>query len=310
MFCRQCGTELASEAKFCPKCGAVVNDQAAAHRPTSQGRRLANYILDVVCFYLIIFLIGIIIGLLGGFQETNTILESILNIVGIFAFVLYYLFFEGIWARTPAKFITRTKVVMRDGSKPDFLHILGRSFARLIPFEAFSFLFGPVGWHDSLSKTLVVPAVYTAEQVQGIDVSKTHSKTSKVLIVVVGGLVLIAVVGILASVVLLSLNSARSKSRDAARVAQVRQQGAALELYYNDNQSYPKSLTQLTPRYITTLPVAPRPSDGACTGIQNEYKYTLIDKNNYQLAFCIGGTTNNLPAGVHILSQDGMDQTD
>ncbi len=54
-------------------------------------------------------------------------------------------------------------------------------------------------------------------------------------------LVVIAIIGLLASVVLLALNSARSKSRDAKRAADIRQIMTALELYFNDCGSYPSS---------------------------------------------------------------------
>jgi prepilin-type N-terminal cleavage/methylation domain-containing protein len=52
-------------------------------------------------------------------------------------------------------------------------------------------------------------------------------------------LVVIAIIGILSSVVLASLNSARVKGRDARRVSDVKQLQLALELYYDNNQSYP-----------------------------------------------------------------------
>ena len=53
-------------------------------------------------------------------------------------------------------------------------------------------------------------------------------------------LVVIAIIGILASVVLASLNSARAKSRDARRIADVKQMQLAMELYYdNHSQNYP-----------------------------------------------------------------------
>ncbi|MGE5393023.1 MAG: type II secretion system protein, partial [Candidatus Saccharibacteria bacterium] len=47
-------------------------------------------------------------------------------------------------------------------------------------------------------------------------------------------LVVIAIIGILAAVVLVSLNSARAKSRDARRLTDIRQIQTALELYFND----------------------------------------------------------------------------
>ncbi len=73
-------------------------------------------------------------------------------------------------------------------------------------------------------------------------------------------LVVIAIIGILSSVVLASLNSARMKSRDARRVADLKQLQTALELYYDSNQSYPTGTTisgVLNPTYIATVPNDP-----------------------------------------------------
>lgn len=54
-------------------------------------------------------------------------------------------------------------------------------------------------------------------------------------------LVVIAIIGLLASIVLASLNSARGKARDARRMADLRQVRTALELFYNSNNRYPSS---------------------------------------------------------------------
>lgn len=56
-------------------------------------------------------------------------------------------------------------------------------------------------------------------------------------------LVVIAIIGVLASIVLASLNSARRKSRDARRIADVKQIQLALELYFDANNSYPVGTT-------------------------------------------------------------------
>ena len=53
-------------------------------------------------------------------------------------------------------------------------------------------------------------------------------------------LVVIAIIGILSSAVLASLNSARAKARDAARMTQVQQMAKAIELYFLDNGRYPQ----------------------------------------------------------------------
>ena len=75
-------------------------------------------------------------------------------------------------------------------------------------------------------------------------------------------LVVIAIIGILSSVVLASLNSARKKGRDARRIADLKQLQLALELYYDANPStgYPAALSAanlVTPGYISVIPSDP-----------------------------------------------------
>ena len=79
-------------------------------------------------------------------------------------------------------------------------------------------------------------------------------------------LVVIAIIGILSSVVLASLNSARQKSRDSRRIADVRQLQTAFELYYDSNQSYPvlgtagnaDSVSGVAGTYVPNIPVGPQ----------------------------------------------------
>lgn len=54
-------------------------------------------------------------------------------------------------------------------------------------------------------------------------------------------LIVIAIIGILASIVMASLNSARISARDAQRANQSGEITKALELYYSNNGSYPNS---------------------------------------------------------------------
>lgn len=54
-------------------------------------------------------------------------------------------------------------------------------------------------------------------------------------------LVVIAIIGLLATIVLISLNTARAKARDARRIADFRQIAAALEMFYDQTGSYPRS---------------------------------------------------------------------
>ena len=79
--------------------------------------------------------------------------------------VLYfYLILEGIFKTTPGKCITATVIVNEEGDSPSFGQVIGRTFARMIPFDALSFLgSGARGWHDSMSGTYVVKAIDKAE---------------------------------------------------------------------------------------------------------------------------------------------------
>jgi type II secretory pathway pseudopilin PulG len=83
-------------------------------------------------------------------------------------------------------------------------------------------------------------------------------------------LVVIAIIGLLASVVLASLNSARVKARDAKRASEVKQLKLALEFYYDTNSQYPQAGCQncgggwaplsgfIVPIYMPQLPVDPK----------------------------------------------------
>jgi len=74
-------------------------------------------------------------------------------------------------------------------------------------------------------------------------------------------LVVIAIIGILASIVLASLDSARKKGRDARRIADIKQLQLALELYYDQYNQFPTSLSvsQFTSgNFISAIPTDPQ----------------------------------------------------
>ena len=65
------------------------------------------------------------------------------GLVYVFSFLIpltYYFGMEAVFGKTVGKLITGTKVVSETGGRPSIGQFLGRSFVRLVPFEAFSFL--------------------------------------------------------------------------------------------------------------------------------------------------------------------------
>ena len=66
-----------------------------------------------------------------------------------------------------------------------------------------------------------------------------HEKRAQKGFTLIELLVVIAIIGILATIVLVSLNSARAKARDTRRASDLRQVALALELSYDANNAYP-----------------------------------------------------------------------
>lgn len=113
-------------------------------------------------------------------------------------------------------------------------------------------------------------------------------------------LVVIAIIGILAGMILVSVTTARAKSRDVTRKSDLNQVAKALEIYYTDNEKYPivnnlpyrgmdmsignasgsdwrdgtsTLKTFITPNYIKKLPIDP---------INDDYHFYFFNVvNNY-----------------------------
>lgn len=79
-------------------------------------------------------------------------------------------------------------------------------------------------------------------------------------------MVTIAIIGILASLITINLQSAKVKGRDAKRKADIEALSSALEIYYAQNKAYPTATefkSKIYPAYISSWPVDPKPSSEA-----------------------------------------------
>jgi len=103
-------------------------------------------------------------------------------------------------------------------------------------------------------------------------------------------LIVIAVIGILASVVLVGLGPVQKQGRDARRISDLRQVQNGLELYYSKNGSYPTTdwsglVTALTGAGIGVSNVPNDPKPG-----QNYYYYS--DGTTYCLGAILEDANN------------------
>ena len=119
------------------------------------GTRFANFLIDFIVWMILTFIISFILELFVG--TTGKELINIFGYILIFAtFFAYHAIMEIKFQKTVGKFITKTKVVKMDGTKPENSDIIMRTFCRFIPFDRVSFLFMKNGIHDFLSKTKVI----------------------------------------------------------------------------------------------------------------------------------------------------------
>jgi len=119
-------------------------------------------------------------------------------------------------------------------------------------------------------------------------------------------LVVIAIIGILSSIIMVSLSSAKARSRDAKRVADIKNIQLALDLYFNDNGVYPASIygaSGLAPNYLPVVPKDPNYTSACTTGAQIScYTYVALSPSGaacganafrYHLGTALEQTSNN-----------------
>ncbi|MFM8914469.1 MAG: RDD family protein [Flammeovirgaceae bacterium] len=140
-----------------------VTADSLAH--ASAGNRFVNMLIDTIMYYIIVFVLAIMMAVFVGLVAPGSLDEMdnepgtpwYMYLVAITGFVSYYVFCESVFGRTVGKLITGTKVVDQNGQLPSTGTIFLRTLARMVPFEAFSFLGDDArGWHDRWTNTYVV----------------------------------------------------------------------------------------------------------------------------------------------------------
>jgi prepilin-type N-terminal cleavage/methylation domain-containing protein len=106
-------------------------------------------------------------------------------------------------------------------------------------------------------------------------------------------LVVIAIIGILATLLILQLNTARGKARDTKRIGDINQLRTAIELYYDANNAYPADISDANiGKYMGSSKAPLDPQGGA-------YHYATV-AGKYQVAAYL----ENLNAGAFATDTD------
>jgi uncharacterized RDD family membrane protein YckC len=142
----------------------------------SSGKRFANYLIDLIGFYILILFWGVMLALINpqsinslDYEESNlgaNLLDRLLTMV---FFGIYIGFIEAVFkGKTLGKLITGTKAVNEiGGSDISISTAFTRGFSRIVPFEAFSALGHPsYPWHDRWTNTIVIDQKETRFQTE------------------------------------------------------------------------------------------------------------------------------------------------
>ncbi len=131
-------------------------------------------------------------------------------------------------------------------------------------------------------------------------------------------LVVIAIIGLLSTLAVVALTSARTKARDSKRVADMKQVQTAMELYYSENAGYPACTTGLVSACAALANYLPgyttlKDPGGVATACANpatakcDYAFAApAGTEGFHVNFWLEGATGDLAAGAHKVTSAGV----
>ena len=115
-------------------------------------------------------------------------------------------------------------------------------------------------------------------------------------------LVVIAIIGLLASMIAVSLTSFKTKSRDSRRMSDMISINQALQMYFHDFTLYPvydgfitgsdtMSAALKSANYISSVPSDP--VNAVIEGVEYKYYYFSADGSDFKISYCL--ETDSIP---------------
>jgi len=129
------------------------------------GKRLLNYIVDVIVFYVLAVAVGLLLfvispALAEEFEQSSNatgfgLLDRLISLV---FYAIYMSIMEALFeGKSLGKLITGTRAVNLDGSPISTSTAFTRGFARAVPFCVFSAFGSPCNpWQDKWTNTMVI----------------------------------------------------------------------------------------------------------------------------------------------------------
>jgi uncharacterized RDD family membrane protein YckC len=141
----------------------ILQDLEVNLAQASTGKRLANYLIDLVVFYIFFFIFTFLVAFTNpetlndldtessGFGLVDRLITMVMY--GLYMFLIELLF-KG---KSLGKLITGTRAVNEDGSALTLKGAFIRGISRSVPFDALSALGTPsYPWHDKWANTYVI----------------------------------------------------------------------------------------------------------------------------------------------------------
>ena len=128
----------------------------------SAGQRFLNCIIDVIAFYIVMMILGVILGLAAfatsetGGRMSGGGIQLFFLFLYFAVIIIYYALLEGSNGKTLGKLITKTKVLTEGGQPITYGKAFIRTLIRFVPFEFLSGFSGTTMWHDQWTKTMLV----------------------------------------------------------------------------------------------------------------------------------------------------------
>ena len=156
-------TEQTAQAGPATPSSEDILDFGADYQRASAGKRLLNYLIDVVTIYLLAIAFAIILellspGSLDRFVSDDAGFDLIDRIASLAIYAIYMSVMEAVLkGKSLGKYITQTRALNLDGSRISTKTAFVRGFARAVPFCVFSAFGTPCNpWQDRWSNTMVV----------------------------------------------------------------------------------------------------------------------------------------------------------